>query len=255
MPRTAPTLTALLALPFVLAACGGLAGGPADGAQVTVAFAASGPGASSAIAAAATVDRAQAETLRLEGSNGVLELATVAFVVEEIELDCDDDRVGPCADFETEPAFVELPLGSATVAVTDRRIPAGTYDELEFEIEDLDDDDGRDRSALWAEIRARFPDFPREASMVVEGTFTPTGGAPSAFEVFFDAEVEVELDLRPPLVVDADGLADRTLVVDVQPGRWFLRGDGSVRDLSALDGSLVELEVEIEDGFVEVEFD
>ena len=254
MTRIAPILAAL-ALPFVLAACGGLAGSPDDGARVTVAFAASAPAALSGSASSAVVDAFQAEGLRIEGSNGVLDLSTVAFVVEEIEFDCDDDRVGPCADFETEPAFLDLPLGSGTVAATTRSIPAGTYDELEFEIEDLDDDDGVDRSALLAEIRARFPAFPRDASMVVEGAFTPTGGAPITFQVFFEAEVEVELDLTPPLVVDADGVADRTLVVDVQPGIWFLRSDGTVRDLSALDGTLVEFEVEIEDGFAEVEFD
>lgn len=251
--RTTQILTAF-ALPLVLAACGTSAG-LGDGDQVAVAFGTSAPTVASASTSGVAIRPAQADALRIEGSNGVLELTTVAFVVEELELDCDDDHSGPCADFETEPAFLDLPLGSGVVEVTNRRIPAGTYDELEFEIEDLDDDDGRDRSALLGEIRERFPAFPRDASMVVEGAFTPNGGDAQPFQVFFDAEVEVELDLRPPLVVDADGAADRTLVVDVQPGRWFLRGDGSVRDLSAADGYLVELEVEIEDGFVEVEFD
>lgn len=251
--RTTPILTAL-ALPLVLAACGTTAG-LGDRGQVAVAFGTSAPAVATASMPVAAVHPAQADTMRIEGANGVLELTTVAFIVEELELDCDDDRTGPCADFETEPAFVDLPLGSGVVEVTNGRIPAGTYDELEFEIEDLDDDDGRDRSALLDEIRERFPAFPRDASMVVEGTFTPTGGEAQPFRVFFEAEVEVELDLHPPLVVDADGVADRTLVVDVQPGRWFLRGDGSVRDLSAADGALIELEVEIEDGFVEVEFD
>lgn len=111
------------------------------------------------------------------------------------------------------------------------------------------------RTALLAEIRSRFPAFPSDASMVVEGTFTPVGEGARAFLVFFDADIEVELDLGPPLVVDADAVADRTIVVDVQPARWFLRGDGSVCDLSAFDGDLIELDVEIDDGFVDVDFD
>lgn len=248
------TLLLALAFPLLLAACGG-AGAPGT-AQVTVAF---GVGAASASAPLATAQAG--DTLVLTGSNGVLELTTVAFIVSELELDCDDDRSGPCADFEAPPAFVVLPLGSGTVDVTSRAIPAGTYDELEFEVEDLeiDDDDGPAKraqiEALFAEIRATYPDFPSDASMVVEGSFTPTAGEARPFRVYFEAEVEVEMDLVPPLVVDADGTGDRSLVVDVQPGRWFVRSNGTVRDLSQFDGDVIELEVEIEDGFVDVEFD
>lgn len=253
MMRTASILTAL-AFSILLAACGGTAG-LGDGTRVAVAFGVGAPAVGAASSVGASAVTVQGDTLRIEGSNGVLELTTVAFIVEEIELDCDDDRVGPCADFETDPVFIDLPLGSGTVEATSSRIRPGTYDELEFEIDDLDDVSRSVRTALLAEIRSRFPAFPSDASMVVEGTFTPIGDGARAFLVFFDADIEVELDLRPPLVVDADGVANRTIVVDVQPARWFLRGDGRVRDLSAFDGDLVELDVEIEDGFVDVDFD
>jgi len=253
MMRTAPIL-AVLALSAFLAACGGVAG-LGDGARVAVAFGVAAPAVDAASSVGAAALTVQGDTLRIDGSNGVLELRTIAFIVAEIELDCDDDRVGPCADFETDPVFIDLPLGSGTVEATSSRIRPGTYDELEFEIDDLDDVSRSVRTALLAEIRSRFPAFPSDASMVVEGTFTPNDGATRAFQVFFDADVEVELDLRPPLVVDADGVADRTIVVDVQPARWFLRGDGRVRDLSAFDGDLIDLDVEIEDGFVDVDFD
>jgi hypothetical protein len=249
-----PPLLLVLVLPFLLAACG--VGGAPGTAQVTVAFGVDAASASGSLATAQAGD-----TLVLTGSNGVLELTTVAFIVSELELDCDDDRTGPCADFEAPPAFVVLPLGTGTVDVTSRAIPAGTYDELEFEVEDLDvdDDDGPTKRAqiedLFEEIRVTYPDFPAEASMVVEGAFTPTGGEAREFRVFFEAEVEVELDLMPPLTVAADGTGSHSLVVDVQPAHWFVRLDGTVRDLSQFEGELIELEVEIEDGFVDVEFD
>ena len=255
------TVLAALALPFVLAACGagdapGLAG-PGAGERVTVAFAVG----SSATAGVAVASAPSSDALVLSGPNGTLELTTIAFIVAELELDCDDDRSGPCADFEAPPAFVDLPLGSGSVDVTSRAIPAGSYDELEFEIEELDVDDDDSASerahaeALLAEIRQRFPGFPEDASMVVEGVFTPSGDAPRPFLVYVEAEVEVELDLVPPLTIAADGSGSRSLVVDVQPALWFVRADGTVRDLSRFDGNLVELEVEIEDGFVDVEFD
>jgi len=252
--RPQPLLLALV-LPFLLAACG--FDDDWGGSRVTVAFAVDSASAAGSLAAAQAGD-----TLVLSGSNGVLELTTIAFIVSELELDCDDDgRSGPCADFEAPPAFVVLPLGSGTVDVTSRAIPAGIYDELEFEVEDLDvdDDDGPAKraqiEALLAEIRDAYPGFPAEASMVVEGAFTPTGGDVRPFRVFFDAEVEVEMDLEPHLIVDADGTGSRSLVVDVQPARWFERANGTVRDLSQFEGELIEFEVEIEDGFVDVEFD
>lgn len=257
--KTFPLLAAL-ALPCFLVACGVGSSpyltSPGAGERVTVAFAVAAPAVAGASVAAAPAS----EALVLDGPNGTLELTSIAFIVAELELDCDDDRSGPCVDFEAPPAFVDLPLGSGSVDVTSRTIPAGTYDELEFEVEDLDLDDGSPAerahaAALLAEIRQAFPAFPDDASMVVEGVFTPSDAAPRPFLVYFDAEVEVELDLVPPLSIDADGSGDRSLVVDVHPALWFVRGDGSVRDLSRYDGRLVEFEVEIDDGFVEVEFD
>lgn len=258
------TLIATLVLPLLLAACS-VGGSPLAGSvgaeRVSIGFA-TAPQVSLGRAAVGVVDDAQEPgVLTMVGTNGTLELTTLAFIVSELELNCDDDDDRGCVEFEEGPFFVDLPLGSGRVDVTARRIPAGSYDELEFEIEDLDldDDDGDAKraraAALLEEIRSRFPGFPEDASMVIEGRFTPLGEAARSFRVFVDAEVEVELDLEPPLVVAADGSADRTVVVDVRPAAWFVRADGTVRDLSRYVGSVFELEVEIEDGFVDVEFD
>ena len=190
MMRTASILTAL-ALSILLAACGGTAG-LGDGTRVAVAFGVAAPAVGAASSVGTSAVTVQGDTLRIEGSNGVLDLTTVAFIVTEIELDCDDDRVGPCADFETDPVFIDLPLGSGTVEATSSRIRPGTYDELGFEIDDLDDVSRSVRTALLAEIRSRFPAFPSDASMVVEGTFTPIGDASRAFQVFFDADVDFD---------------------------------------------------------------
>jgi hypothetical protein len=255
------TLIVTLALPFLLAACsvGGVS--PLDDAAATERVSIGFGTASSASLARASIAVDGGDTLVLSGTNGTLELTTVAFIVDELELDCDDDSDRACAEFEEGPFFVDLPLGAGRVDVTSRAIPAGSYDELEFEIEDLDlDDDDSDSEraraeALLEDIRVVYPDFPADASMVVEGLFTPLDGDARPFVVFIEADVEVELDLEPPLVVGADGSADRELLVDVRPDMWFVRADGSVRDLSVYVGSLLELDVEIEDGFVDVDFD
>ncbi len=166
-----------------------------------------------------------------------------------------------CHDFEAPPSFLTLPLDGGIVTVATSDVPAGAYDELEFEVEDLEDDDDDDDfgpiQALRTAIQAEFSDWPDEASMLVVGTFQPDGGAPIAFRVYFDAEIEIEIDLVPSLVISADGGASRTLTVNVQPDLWFIQPDNDVLDLSQFDwdatGELLEFEFELEDGFAEIE--
>ena len=210
----------------------------------------------------------------LEGTNGTLVLDEVYMIVDEVELDtmdddCDDgsdddgsdDDGISCHDFEAGPRLVMLPLDGAPVTAFEASVPPGRYDELEFEIEHLDDDDD-DRvraDAVRAEILSMVSDWPDDASIYVVGTFQADGADAVPFRVFVDAEIEIELELSPPLVVGDDGIGDRDLVVDVRPDLWFGYGDGAVIDLTEWDydetGRILELEIEIEDGFIEVEFD
>lgn len=186
--------------------------------------------------------------LVVEGTNGALVFDELAFVVEEIEL----DGVGSTADFEEEALFLEAVLDGSTVPIVSGRVPSGTYEELEFELDDLDDDE-----EVLTDVRAIHPAWPDHASIRVAGTFHPTEGEPRDFVVYLDAELEIEMDLSPPLVVEE--LGEETLLVTLAPGLWFTRSDGSVLDLSQWDhidgGELLELEVEIEDGFLKVEWD
>ena len=91
--------------------------------------------------------------------------------------------------------------------------------------------------------------------MVVIGTFEPknldgTFGPAVDFETYFEAEVEVEMPLNPPF----DSAVDTQVTVRLNLGAWFSRPDGTVWDLSAIQGQLVEFEVEMDDGF-EIEID
>jgi hypothetical protein len=62
-----------------------------------------------------------------------------------------------------------------------------------------------------------------------------------AFRVFLDAEVEVELEMDPPLVIGSADPQDVTVTVD--PAALFRTGT-QVTDLSRFNGQLVEWEVE-----------
>lgn len=261
---------------FVLAACDDGTG--VDGPQnVSVAFQVGADAPLAGPAAAPGPAGAPARVISFDGSNGTLVLNEVLLIVSEAELEhvdgsCsgegledsasnDDDY---CPDFEVGPRLIELPLDGSQIEAFDGLIAPGIYKELEFEIEDLEDDEesAAERAAieaLRAEILTMVPDWPRKASVYVTGTFQPVDGEPEAFRVFVEAEIEIEMDLVPDLVVGDDGVATRDLLVDVRPDLWFRDGLGGVMDLRAWDydatGELLALELEMEEGFVEVEYD
>lgn len=268
-------LFAALALPLALTACEKGPTAPAGTARVGVRFGASSPSASFTRSPSYNVATSRFSTasstgsLVVKGTNGTLEITHVSFIVSELELKCTgkDDATSPaCAKFEAPASFVKLPLTSGVVEVVSTAIPEGSYSELGFKVEDLEadvEDNASERqqvTALLNTIRTTegYSDFPSRASMVVEGTFTPTGGTPVSFRTYFQAEIEVEKSLNPPLVIGASG-ASQALTVDVQPALWFKNTDGTVRDLSKLDfastGSVVEFEVEMDKGFSKVEHD
>lgn len=202
-----------------------------------------------------------ADELVLTGTNGTLRIEDIRLIVSELELErtegsCAGEREDDedCEEFESGPFLVDLPLGTGAVTLAADQIPAGTYSELEFEVEDLDDDDDAPDSnrlqPILAQITTLYPNFPRSASMVVKGTFTPIGGSARPFIVYFDAEIEVEKDLIPPVTVPEAS----AITVHVNPDAWFRKGP-QVVDLSQLNGRLVEFELEIESGFHDVEID
>ena len=212
--------------------------------------------------------------LILTGTNGTLTIDEIRIVVSEIELEAIDDSClgeddsvddlgDDCEEFEVGPQFLDLPLDGTPIEVATEAVPAGTYEELEFEIEDLEDDeDDATEAALITAVRAQIlaavADWPREASALVTGQFTPNGGSPIDFRVFLKAEIEIEMELVPPVVIDG-GVASRDLTVDIEPEIWFTASDGSVIDLTQYDydatGQLLEFDVEFEDAFTKVEIE
>ena len=256
-------LAALALFSLALAGCGDSPSGPGGGdGRVSLAFGVAGGAlASRAAEGGGPLLQTGDGPLVVAGANGTLSITDVRLVVAEFEVDGDDDvnRCGTtgggddCEDFNAGPMFVDLPLTGGVVQVSTGDIPAGVYREVEFEIEDLDDDeeDPAERAriaALWQQIRAQFTDWPRDASMLVTGTFTPAGGgAPRAFRVFFEAEIEIEVGLNPPLTV-TEGSADRQVSILLDVPAIFRTG-GNVVDLSAMNGQLVEYESRLRTGF------
>lgn len=217
--------------------------------------------------------KAESDSLVLSGSNGdTLTIHDIRLIVDKVKLeqDSDDDEGSDSVEVEIEreveverPSFLNLPLqGSEVSPVTAGDVPEGTYNEFEFEVDDLDDDgdDEGDVQGLLSDIRNEegFPNWPKDASMVVVGSFTPAESSATSFTTYFEAEIEVERTLNPALEVTGDGFS-RELVVRLDPARWFTRSDGTLKDLSQSDfeetGTILEFEAEFEEGVSEIEFD
>lgn len=189
-----------------------------------------------------------ARAITLTGSNGTLVIQDIRLIVSEIELEraggeCAREQDNNCEDFEGGPFLVNL-LDGGAVDVVSASIPAGSYTELEFKVEDLEADDDHDngeRQALQSivsQMRQAYPAFPSDASMVVHGTFN---GQP--FTVYFAAEIEVEEEFAVPFRVPEDG----AILVNLDPASWFRSGN-QVTNLLALNGRTVEFEAEFERG-------
>lgn len=271
-------MTVVLAATLVAACDEGT--GP-SGTRVAIEFAAA-PSSSSSILGFGAV----AASIDVEGANGVLTLDTMHVILNEFELErvgalagCDDDEADlelaadnmdedepeddDCEEFETGPWLQSLPLDGGTTTAVSADVPEGEYGFVEFEIEDLEDDEddlveaGR-IDELRAMINEEFDTWPAEASMRVVGTFTPADGDPVSFVTFVEAEIEVELAFDSPFVVTAEDVS-RTITVEWSPADLLLRGDGTVLNLADYDyestGLVPELELEVENGFKHAEHD
>ncbi len=249
-----PSFVLVVAVAVALVGCDS-AGPSTNGGDVEVGFSTTSAPTSAALSKAD-------DPLVVGGTNGdTLRIEDIRFIVSEVELEGEADS----AEFETEkPAFVDLPLNSAdVVSVVNGRVPPGTYNEFEFEVEDadLDDDENEEEVRQLREDieNAGFANWPDEASLVVDGSFTPSGGTTRSFTTFLDAEIEVEIEMENrPFEVGGDDPA-RQLTVNLSPSTWFV-SNGNPVDLSADsyqnpdDGELVEFEIEFEEDS-EIEFD
>lgn len=194
--------------------------GPADQGQVSLSFSTGQSAASPAPGFFASV---MADTLT-DGQNELI-ITKAEVVLREIELkkldvvECDsimgsDD----CEEFEVGPVLLDLPLDGQVEQVRAIAPDPATYDELEFEIHKVSNDDPED-----AAFRAAHPHMIGK-SIRVEGTYN---GQTFVFET--DLDVEQEFDLVPPITVD-DLSTSTNVTVLLDLSRWFRNLLGNLVD-------------------------
>lgn len=129
----------------------------------------------------------------------------------------DDDG---CPELKSGPMLVDLPLDATTRSVVAVNIPAGSYEELEFEI-DAVSTHSDDRPADVQAFLTAHPEF-EGVSIRVEGTYN---GEPFVFTT--GVEVEMELEFEPPITIDG---TSNLLVIHVDLGNWFRTETGEAID-------------------------
>ncbi len=218
MRRQATVLLILISMTALGAGCSD-SSGPEGRGQVTLNLATRPALAAPGMAALVS------DTLS-DGTNQLV-IDQVELVVREIELervndDACDDVAGAndddCEELEFGPILLDLPLGPGVDRTFTVAVDTGTFDEIELDIHKPEDSgDQADRDFIAAN-----PAF-SDVSIRVTGTYN---GQPYVYTS--DLNVEQELELAPPLVIQAVSTVDITIFIDL--GRWFVDGSGQLID-------------------------
>jgi|GEM_PF-5423475 len=165
--------------------------------------------------------------------------------------DNDDEEGGSFADedFEQEqPRLVGLDLaaGDTEISLGLYDVPAGTYDELEIEIDQLEPGTPAADALL-----ADRPEL-AEASMVIRGEVENTSGGFDPFTLILEIDEEQERLLDPAkVVVDGAGATEITLLLDTS--LWFGDDQRGFYDPRVPD-SIDDIEDAIEDS-IDIDWD
>jgi len=212
-------LSCILAAAFVMAACGESTG-PATGTSVSLTFASD---ASTGPAPAAGIAAAPARAPITDGVN-TLEVTSIQVVLRRIELksvevaDCNvEPQPTGCEDFRSDPVLVDVPVDGSTRQDVSISLPAGTYDEVKFDIHEVTASDG---AFLTANPTME------NRSIVVEGTYN---GSPFLFETNMSQE---QTFMLVPNVVVSDGGAATNVTIRFDVSTWFVDQQGDLFDPS-----------------------
>ncbi len=205
-----------------LAACGTdplASGGGAT--SLSVSFASTGALATNAagqsILVGAAGDTLKISTVQLVLGNVELRRADVAACPDSIPVSPNRERSSDergCSRLDLGPMLLDVPLDSTGASKLAVAIPAGSYREIEFELDKVRT--GSSASAAESLFVAQHPEF-RDVTVRVTGTYR---GVPFTFVSHVEAEVEFEFE--PALLVEA-GVNDN-ITVSLDLGRWF-RGE------------------------------
>lgn len=155
---------------------------------------------------------------QLQKANSLADTVVITeakFRFDEVEFESDVDSI----EFERGPLVLSLNLGGELTEIGLADVPAGFYEELEFEIDARDDDE-------------ELPNDPdligpnnEDYSLVIKGTINGEQFTFASVEDF-----EIELEFNPPVEVNDSEEVSVTLAFNASS--WFLDGEGNALDLN-----------------------
>lgn len=153
-------------------------------------------------------------------SVGLISLTTARLVLKEFEI---EQETVEDAEVEYEfngPYVVDLLAGTMDPEPAPVDLPAGAYSQVKFKIDAVEGDevDEEDGTQLVDNADPLFGH-----SILLGGTYTPSGGSAAAFEYTFDIDAEFELkaadETAVPFELSALGVND--IIVSFRLARWF----------------------------------
>lgn len=127
-----------------------------------------------------------------------------------------DDR--GCSRLDLGPMLLDLPLSGGSTSPLAVTVPAGTYHEFEFELEDVNT--SVRASQAEKDFLIAHPDF-RDMTVKVSGTYKGT-----AFTFLSRARAEVEFEFEPSLSVQTGVNDNVSITLDLST--WFKSASGAV---------------------------
>ena len=168
-------------------------------------------------------------TTRILGkSSGAVAEITVTrarFVIRDIKF----KSVGEDSlNFKTAPFVLDLNLTGAAQTISSIPAKFGDYRRVEFDVHRVEQPE---ISSLPAADQPPFAEFlaGERYSIIVEGTYTPTGGSPGSFIYRSKVDAKQKLDLDPPLVINENSTSVNTTML-ISSDAWFRDAAGALVD-------------------------
>ena len=202
-------LPILLALALTGSACSDPSGPEGDGAVEVRAFA-------RGLAAESGTDGGEVLSIEID---------RVYLVLGRLKLETAGDGT---VDFVDERSIVvELGAGDEAVLAVAADVPPGTYKELELAIDKLERGHPIEQSLIQT-----YPGLD-DASLLVEGTVTRTGGGAESFTFAADLDIDLEVAFTPALTVDSSEPPVALLSLVLDASGWFNSPSGVLVDPTA----------------------
>lgn len=156
----------------------------------------------------------------LQSSHVTITEAKMLIREVEFESDLEDDGIADDSlEFETGPFVVELNLNGALNTIAVKNVPAGSYDEIEFEVHKPEDNE-----------TPPDPDFKigtsgdERFSVIIRGTYNG-----QEFLYRSNENMEQEIELASPLLID-EQTESINVTMSVDLSQWFVSETGSDLD-------------------------